>query len=49
MSNQHHPSKEITGTEGAGLAGKKIVICVTGSVAAYTAIDMARLLMRHGA
>lgn len=49
MSNQSHPSKEITGTEGVELAGKRIVLCVTGSVAAYKAIDMARLLMRHGA
>lgn len=31
------------------LLGKKIVICITGSVAAYKAIDMTRLLIRHGA
>ena len=49
MSAPKHPSKDITGSKGSGLLGKKIVLCVTGSVAAYRAIDMARLLMRHGA
>jgi phosphopantothenoylcysteine decarboxylase / phosphopantothenate---cysteine ligase len=44
-----HPSKDILGTEGSQLEGKKIVLCVTGSVAAYRAIDLARLLMRHSA
>ena len=34
---------------GTELAGKKIVLCVAGSVAAYKAIELARLLMRHGA
>jgi phosphopantothenoylcysteine decarboxylase / phosphopantothenate---cysteine ligase len=29
--------------------GKKIVICITGSVAAYRAIELTRLLIRHGA
>ena len=29
--------------------GKKLVLCVAGSVAAYKAIELARLLMRHGA
>lgn len=44
-----HPSKEITCSDGSELAGRKIVLCITGSVAAYRAIDLARLLMRHGA
>ncbi|AIC15423.1 bifunctional phosphopantothenoylcysteine decarboxylase/phosphopantothenate--cysteine ligase CoaBC [Nitrososphaera viennensis] len=44
-----HPSKDITGSDGSELEGKKIVLCITGSVAAYRAIDLARLLMRHGA
>ncbi len=44
-----HPSKDILGTEGSQLEGKKIVLCITGSVAAYRAIDLARLLMRHDA
>lgn len=34
---------------GTELSGKKIVLCVAGSVAAYKAIELARLLMRHGA
>ncbi|HEX6067268.1 MAG TPA: bifunctional phosphopantothenoylcysteine decarboxylase/phosphopantothenate--cysteine ligase CoaBC [Nitrososphaera sp.] len=44
-----HPSKDITGSDGSELEGKKVVLCITGSVAAYRAIDLARLLMRHGA
>jgi phosphopantothenoylcysteine decarboxylase / phosphopantothenate---cysteine ligase len=44
-----HPSKDIVGSDGSELAGKKIALCITGSVAAYRAIDLARLLMRHGA
>ncbi|MDQ3839275.1 MAG: bifunctional phosphopantothenoylcysteine decarboxylase/phosphopantothenate--cysteine ligase CoaBC [Thermoproteota archaeon] len=31
------------------LLGKRIVMCITGSVAAYRAIDLTRLLIRHGA
>ena len=49
MKRRQHPSKEITGTDGSELCGRKVVLCITGSVAAYRAIDMARLLMRHGA
>jgi phosphopantothenoylcysteine decarboxylase / phosphopantothenate---cysteine ligase len=44
-----HPSKDILGTQGDELKGKRIVLCITGSIAAYRAIDLARLLMRHGA
>jgi phosphopantothenoylcysteine decarboxylase/phosphopantothenate--cysteine ligase len=44
-----HPSKDITSSDGCELEGKKVVLCITGSVAAYRAIDLARLLMRHGA
>jgi phosphopantothenoylcysteine decarboxylase / phosphopantothenate---cysteine ligase len=44
-----HPSKDILGTQGSQLKGKKIILCITGSVAAYRAIDLARLLMRHDA
>ncbi|MGI0021013.1 MAG: bifunctional phosphopantothenoylcysteine decarboxylase/phosphopantothenate--cysteine ligase CoaBC, partial [Nitrososphaera sp.] len=44
-----HPSKDITGSEGGELDGRKIVLCITGSVAAYRAVDLARLFMRHGA
>ena len=42
-----HPSKDIFGVEGSELKGKRIVLCITGSVAAYRAIDLARLLIRH--
>ncbi len=44
-----HPSLEIVGSHGTELSGKRIVLCVSGSVAAYKAIELARLLMRHGA
>ena len=44
-----HPSLDIVESHGVELAGKKIVLCVAGSVAAYKAIELARLLMRHGA
>ncbi len=44
-----HPSLDIVESYGTELAGKKIVLCVAGSVAAYKAIELARLLMRHGA
>jgi len=44
-----HPSKDLLGRKGSELEGKRIVLCITGSVAAYRAIDLARLLMRHGA
>jgi phosphopantothenoylcysteine decarboxylase/phosphopantothenate--cysteine ligase len=49
ISSDLHPSKDITSTWGNTLKYKKIVLCVCGSVAAYKAIDFARLLMRHGA
>ena len=44
-----HPSLDIVNSFGVELSGKKIVLCVAGSVAAYKAIELARLLMRHGA
>jgi phosphopantothenoylcysteine decarboxylase / phosphopantothenate---cysteine ligase len=47
--NEGHPSKEIIGLDGNILKGKKIVLCITASVAAYKAIDLSRLLMRNGA
>jgi phosphopantothenoylcysteine decarboxylase/phosphopantothenate--cysteine ligase len=45
----NHPSLDIVSSHGTELTGKKIVLCVAGSVAAYKAIELARLLMRHGA
>ncbi len=44
-----HPSKDIKSTLGIELLKKKIVICVTASVACYRSIDLIRLLIRHGA
>jgi len=44
-----HPSKDIVGTKGNELKGKRIVLCITGSVAAVQCSEIARELMRHGA
>ncbi|MDP6458758.1 MAG: bifunctional phosphopantothenoylcysteine decarboxylase/phosphopantothenate--cysteine ligase CoaBC [Candidatus Bathyarchaeota archaeon] len=44
-----HTSKKIIGTKGNELSGKKIVIGVTGSVAAIKSPEIARELMRYGA
>ncbi len=46
---REHPSLDIVSSDGTELTGKKIVLCITGSVAAYKAIELARLFMRHGA
>ena len=42
-------AKDIAGSDGDELSGKRVVLCVSGSVAAYKAIELARQLMRHGA
>ena len=47
--SKKHPSLDIIGSDGTELAGKTIVLCISGSVAAYKAIELARLFMRHGA
>lgn len=49
IKTNDHPSLDIVSSHGTELSGKKIVLCVAGSVAAYKAIELARLLMRHGA
>jgi phosphopantothenoylcysteine decarboxylase/phosphopantothenate--cysteine ligase len=49
IKKKNHPSLDIVGSCGVELSEKKIVLCVAGSVAAYKAIELARLLMRHGA
>ena len=50
MNKSQNPLvKDIFCSLGMDLVGKKIVICITGSVAAYKAIDLTRLLIRHGA
>jgi phosphopantothenoylcysteine decarboxylase/phosphopantothenate--cysteine ligase len=43
-----HPSKDIIGSLNTTLKGKKIILCVTGSVAAIKAPEIARILMRSG-
>lgn len=43
------PRKDIVGTKGTELTGRKIALCVTGSVAAVKSAEIARELMRHGA
>ncbi|MEE9241872.1 MAG: flavoprotein, partial [Nitrosopumilaceae archaeon] len=48
-SKTKHPSLDIVESHGIELSGKKIVLCVAGSVAAYKSIELGRLLMRHGA
>ena len=49
ISKKNHPSLDIVSSHGVELVGKKVILCVAGSVAAYKAIELARLLMRHGA
>jgi phosphopantothenoylcysteine decarboxylase/phosphopantothenate--cysteine ligase len=49
FQNKQHVSKEIIGIHSNILKGKKIVLCITASVAAYKAIDLSRMLMRNGA
>lgn len=44
-----HTSKNIVGTKSHVLDGKRIVLCITGSVAAFECPRIARELMRHGA
>ncbi|MCP8322505.1 MAG: bifunctional phosphopantothenoylcysteine decarboxylase/phosphopantothenate--cysteine ligase CoaBC, partial [archaeon] len=44
-----HPSKDIIGTKGEELKGKKIALCITSSVAASECPKIARELMKHGA
>ena len=49
MAFGEHTSKEIIGTLSNKLAGKKIILCITGSVAAIKSTEIARQLMRNGA
>ena len=44
-----HPSKDIVETKGNELKDKRVVLCITGSVAAVESPEIARALMRHGA
>ena len=47
-AKKRHPSLDIVSASSTRLQGKKIVLCISGSVAAYKAIELARLFMRHG-
>ena len=49
MSFGEHTSKQITGTKGDALKGRRIILCITGSVAAIKSPEIARELMRLGA
>jgi len=44
-----HPARDIEGIKSNRLAGKKIVLGVTGSIAAVETVKLARELIRHGA
>ncbi|OYT67392.1 DNA/pantothenate metabolism flavoprotein [ANME-1 cluster archaeon ex4572_4] len=44
-----HPTLRIKGTKSRSLRGKKIVLGVTGSIAAVRTVELARDLIRHGA
>jgi len=44
-----HPSAEIRGSKSQLLSGKKIVLGVSGSIAAVETVKLARELLRHGA
>ncbi len=46
---EYHPSFDIIGSKDRSLDGRRIVLCVTGSVAAVRAPEIARELMRRGA
>jgi phosphopantothenoylcysteine decarboxylase/phosphopantothenate--cysteine ligase len=49
MAFGEHTSKEIIGTKSQELEGRKIILCITGSVAAIKSTEVARELMRRGA
>ncbi len=44
-----HPSEELRGTKGSDLSGKKIILGVTGSIAAVECVKLVRELIREGA
>lgn len=44
-----HPAGDIRGTKGNSLTDRKIVLCITGSIAAVECVKLARELIRHGA
>lgn len=44
-----HPTLDLKATKSSSLLGKRIVLCVTGSIAAVETVKLARELIRHGA
>ncbi|HUL62603.1 MAG TPA: bifunctional phosphopantothenoylcysteine decarboxylase/phosphopantothenate--cysteine ligase CoaBC [Methanocella sp.] len=44
-----HPTSDLTGTVSRSLAGRKVVLAVTGSIAAVETVRLARELVRRGA
>lgn len=44
-----HPSEGIRGAKSKALEGKRVVLGITGSIAAVECFELARELMRHGA
>ena len=44
-----HPSRSILGMKSSKLQGKRIVLGITGSIAAVECVELARELIRHGA
>ena len=42
-----HPAEEITGTRSSRLRGKKILVCVTGSIACVETVHLVREIKRH--
>jgi phosphopantothenoylcysteine decarboxylase/phosphopantothenate--cysteine ligase len=44
-----HPSESLRGSKGKTLSGKRIVLGITGSIAAVECFELARELIRHGA
>ncbi len=44
-----HPSRELCATKSSKLTGKRIVLGVTGSIAAVETVKLSRELIRHGA
>jgi phosphopantothenoylcysteine decarboxylase/phosphopantothenate--cysteine ligase len=44
-----HPAAEIRGIKSNMLSNKRIVLCVTGSIASVETVKLARELIRHGA
>ncbi|NBC30954.1 MAG: bifunctional phosphopantothenoylcysteine decarboxylase/phosphopantothenate--cysteine ligase CoaBC, partial [Spirochaetes bacterium] len=47
--NGGHPSRDILGSISHALAGRRIALGISGSVAAVKSVELAREIMRHGA